>query len=261
MRIMVTQHENTVIVNIPDGATIDHVRSMCQASFGGDTPPQLHLDVMGLPMIHEMCHIRDGDRIVARTPANDNRKRARHNTEDDDAPEPTLQTDMCEDAKRLIRMAVRSSFTTDLEGNEIITLDQLDPPNAVTSLLNSASVPLTDLFETFSSDVSYYFEDVLVPQMTADHLRRMVNSHNVKLFVIAPSVRHRMIGESVYTFRIARVPTNETVTAETDLTDYDCMYMETVRPDNELFQLYMMDFIHNSLVTGLTNPDESFSYA
>ena len=267
MRIMVTQNENTVIVNVPDGSTIADVRKICQVLLDKDTPPELHLDVVGTPLIRAVGDLRDGDRLVARTVPQ--RKRTRYDLEDECDPEEddtaqkhSIEMDECKDAGRLIRMAVRASYTIDLEGNEVHVPDQIDLPNAVKSLLNSASVPLLDLFTTFSYDVTFHFEDIMVPKITADHFHRVLDSHDLKLYVVgAPKIRHRMIGESTYTFQIARVPRDDDVDSDTNLIEYDRIELDMVPPHNELFQLYIMDFVHNCLEAELTDPRECHSYA
>ena len=265
MRIMVTQNEHTAIVNVPDGSTITDVRKTCQMLLDQDTPPELHLDVAGLPIIRAVGDLRNGDRLVARMSSTNVRKRSRYDMEDEcdpDVPIRLLEQDECKDMGLLIRMAVRSSYNVDIEGNEIHTLDELDLPNAVKSLLNSASVSLSNLFMTFCPDVACHFEDVLVPHMTANYFHHVVNSHDLKLCFDAPKIHHRMIGDSTYSFQIFCVPKGEKVDAETDLSDYTCIELDMVSPTNELFQLYMMDFVHNCLeAVLLAERRECHSYA
>ena len=90
MRIFVTKDECTVIVNVHHSATITQVRTMCQGLLHTDTPPELHLNVTGMPMICTVSDIRDGDHVVARTSSPpDCRKRTRCDHEDDTDPQNT----------------------------------------------------------------------------------------------------------------------------------------------------------------------------
>ena len=103
MRIFVSQNERTGIVNVHPLATITQVRESCQGLRGANTPPELHLDVTGLPMIRTVSDIRDGDRVVARaSPPPDDRKRTRCDLEDESEPQdtkrPSEEDDECEDA-------------------------------------------------------------------------------------------------------------------------------------------------------------------
>ena len=54
---------------------------------------------------------------------------------------------------------------------------------------------------------------------------------------------------------------DDDVDSETNLMEYDHIELDMVPPTNELFQLYMMDFVHNCLEAELTDPREFHSYA
>lgn len=98
MRIFVTKDEHTVIVNVHHLATITQVRTICQGLLHTDTPPELHLNVTGMPMICTVSDIRDGDHVVARTSSpSDCRKRARCDLEDDTDPQDTKRPNEEED--------------------------------------------------------------------------------------------------------------------------------------------------------------------